>query len=161
VRSRHERLRTQASPEFEKASATGAGCGNAALLLALELLAWDMLPDGFPPFSTVYRWFARFRDDGTWETINHHLVMRDRERVGRAASPTAAVLDSQSAKRPPRPAALADTMSARRSKGANATRWWTRKGVPSRGPRSSSTRATPLAPLLVKGALSTHINSAA
>jgi transposase len=60
--------------------------------------AWDMLPDGFPPFSTVYRWFARFRDDGTWETINHHLVMRDRERVGRAASPTAAVLDSQSAK---------------------------------------------------------------
>ena len=60
--------------------------------------AWEMLPDGFPPPSTVYRWFARFRDDGTWETINHHLVMRDRERVGRAASPSAAVLDSQSAK---------------------------------------------------------------
>ena len=48
--------------------------------------------------STVYRWFARFRDDGTWETINHHLVMRDRERVGREASPTAAVIDSQSVK---------------------------------------------------------------
>src|SRR3954449_10090515 len=45
--------------------------------------AWDMLPDGFPPFLTVYRWFARFRDDGTWERINHHLVMQDRERVGR------------------------------------------------------------------------------
>jgi putative transposase len=60
--------------------------------------AWEMLPDGFPPLSTVYRWFARFRDDGSWEAINHHLVMRDRERVGRAASPTAAVLDSQSAK---------------------------------------------------------------
>ncbi len=59
---------------------------------------WAMLPDGFPPLSTVYRWFARFRDDGTWETINHHVVMRDRERVGRAASPTAAVLDSQSVK---------------------------------------------------------------
>lgn len=27
--------------------------------------AWEMLPDGFPPPSTVYRWFARFRDDGT------------------------------------------------------------------------------------------------
>jgi transposase len=59
---------------------------------------WDMLPDSFPPPSTVYRWFARFRDDGTWETVNHHLVMRDRERVGRDASPTAAVLDSQSVK---------------------------------------------------------------
>jgi transposase len=60
--------------------------------------AWDMLPDGFPPHSTVYRWFARFRDEGTWETINHHLVMRDRERAGRESSPSAAVLDSQSAK---------------------------------------------------------------
>src|SRR3954463_10832063 len=37
-------------------------------------------------------------DDGTWEQINHHLVMQDRERVGRAASPSAAVIDSQSAK---------------------------------------------------------------
>jgi hypothetical protein len=46
----------------------------------------------------VYRWFARFRDDGMWETINHHLVMRDRERVGRKAGPSAAVLDSQSTK---------------------------------------------------------------
>jgi len=60
--------------------------------------AWEMLPDCFPPPSTVYRWFARFRDDGTWETINHHLLMRDRERVGRDASPTAAIMDSQSVK---------------------------------------------------------------
>lgn len=60
--------------------------------------AWQMLPDGFPPLSTVYRWFARFRDDGTWERINHHLVMHDRERTGRDASPSAAVLDSQSVK---------------------------------------------------------------
>ena len=60
--------------------------------------AWEMLPEEFPPATTVYRWFARFRDDGIWETINHHLVMRDRERVGREASPSAAVLDSQSVK---------------------------------------------------------------
>jgi transposase len=60
--------------------------------------AWEMLPDGFLPLSTVCRWFARFRDDGTWEAINHHLLIHDRERAGRAASPSAAVLDSQSAK---------------------------------------------------------------
>jgi transposase len=60
--------------------------------------AWEMLPEDFPPSSTVYRWFARFRDDGTWETINHHLVMHERERTGREASPSAAVLDSQSVK---------------------------------------------------------------
>ena len=59
-------------------------------------IAWRLMPDSFPPWGTVYRRFAQFRDDGTWETINHHLVMRDRERVGREASPTATVVDSQS-----------------------------------------------------------------
>src|SRR3954453_9583802 len=62
--------------------------------------AWDMLPDGIPPFLTVYRWFARFRNDGTWERINHYLVMRDGERVGLAPSPSAGVEPSQSASVP-------------------------------------------------------------
>ena len=60
--------------------------------------AWSVLPKCFPPWPTVYRWFARFRDDETWETINHHLVMLDRKRAGREHSPTAAVIDSQSVK---------------------------------------------------------------
>jgi transposase len=59
---------------------------------------WRMLPDCFPPHQTVYGWFARWRDDGTWQTVNHHLVALDRERVGRNASPSAAVMDSQSVK---------------------------------------------------------------
>jgi len=33
-----------------------------------------------------------------WQSIVHHLVMEDRERVGRDASPSAAVIDSQSVK---------------------------------------------------------------
>jgi putative transposase len=33
-----------------------------------------------------------------WQTITHHLVMQDRERVGREASPSAVVIDSQSIK---------------------------------------------------------------
>ena len=48
--------------------------------------------------GTIYRWFAARRDDGCFERINHALVMADRERVGRYASPTAAIIDSQSAK---------------------------------------------------------------
>jgi hypothetical protein len=56
------------------------------------------MPSSFPPWHSVYRWFARLCDDGTWETINHHLVVRDRERMGREASLTAAVVDSQSVK---------------------------------------------------------------
>jgi len=61
-------------------------------------IAWSLLPKDFPPWPTVYRWFARFRGDGTWEQINHYLVMLDRERSGREASPAAAVIDSQSVK---------------------------------------------------------------
>ena len=71
---------------------------NAIFNILRGGVAWRLLPKDFPPWPTTYRWFARFRDDGTWERINHHLVMLDRERAGRQASPTAAVIDSQSVK---------------------------------------------------------------
>ena len=57
---------------------------------------WRSLPKDLPPWRTAYRWFALWRDNGTWESLNFALVMADRERVGRSASPSAAVLDSQS-----------------------------------------------------------------
>ena len=59
---------------------------------------WRLLPNDFPPWGTFYRWFAAWRDDGRFERINHALVMADRERVGRDASPSAAIIDSQSVK---------------------------------------------------------------
>ena len=57
-----------------------------------------LLPNHLPGRGTVYRWFAAWRDDGQLEAINHALVMADRERVGRQASPSAAIIDSQSVK---------------------------------------------------------------
>jgi len=71
---------------------------NAIFYVLRSGCAWRMLPKCFPPVTTVYGWFLRFRREGLFETINHHLVMRDRERVGRDASPSAAVIDSQSVK---------------------------------------------------------------
>jgi putative transposase len=59
---------------------------------------WRLLPNDLPPWGTIYRWFAAWRDDGRLERINHALVMADRERVGRDASPSAAIIDSQSVK---------------------------------------------------------------
>src|ERR1700746_2233490 len=59
---------------------------------------WRLLPNDSPPWGTIYRWFAAWRDDGRFERINHALVMADRERVGRDASPSAAIIDSQSVK---------------------------------------------------------------
>ena len=71
---------------------------NAIFYVLRGGVAWRLLPDSFPPWRTVYRWFARLRDGGVWESLNHRLVMLDRERAGRGASPTAAVIDSQSVK---------------------------------------------------------------
>jgi len=59
---------------------------------------WRLLPTDLPPWGTIYRWFAQLRDAGRLAAINHLLVMEDRERIGRDASPSAAIIDSQSVK---------------------------------------------------------------
>ena len=59
---------------------------------------WRMLPEHFPPHRTICRWFMRFRDDGTWKNLDHHLVMLDRRHAGHEASPSAGVIDIQSVK---------------------------------------------------------------
>jgi transposase len=69
---------------------------NAIFYVLRGGVAWRLLPNDLPPRTTVYRWFATWRDTGLFESVNHLLVMADRERVGREASPSAAVIDSQS-----------------------------------------------------------------
>ena len=59
---------------------------------------WRLLPSDLPPWSTISRWFAKFRDEDRFAKINHALVMLDRERTGRQSSPTGAIIDSQSVK---------------------------------------------------------------
>lgn len=61
-------------------------------------IGWRLLSSDFPPRSTVFRWFRRFRDDCLFEKINHWLLILDCERCGREALRTAAVIDSQSVK---------------------------------------------------------------
>lgn len=71
---------------------------NAILYIATNGCQWANLPKDFPAKSTVQHYFYRWRDDGTWNRINHFLVMQAREAAGRQASPTAGVIDSQSVK---------------------------------------------------------------
>ncbi|MEN3209743.1 IS5-like element ISMex40 family transposase [Methylorubrum populi] len=71
---------------------------NAIFYVLRGGIAWRLIPKDLPPRSTTYGYFSRWRDDGLFGRINHHLVMADRERIGREASPSAAVLDSQSIK---------------------------------------------------------------
>ena len=71
---------------------------NAIFYVMRGGIGWRLLPSDFPPRSTVFRWFCRFRDDCLFEKMNHRLLMLDRERCGREASPTASIIDSQSVK---------------------------------------------------------------
>jgi transposase len=60
--------------------------------------AWRMVPHDLAPWSTAYHWFSTWTLDGTWDRV--HDVLRDQVRIadGRDPQPSAAVLDSQSAK---------------------------------------------------------------
>lgn len=71
---------------------------NAIFYILRTGCQWRQLPDSFPPWRAVWRWFARLRDSGFFEQLNHHLVQADRVRVGREPCPSAAVIDSQSIK---------------------------------------------------------------
>lgn len=69
---------------------------DAILYMASTGCQWRLLPNDFPPPSTVQRYFYDWRDSGLLQTINHQLVMAARELEGRDPSPSAGVIDSQS-----------------------------------------------------------------
>jgi transposase len=56
------------------------------------------IPKDLPPRSTIHDYFDRWYHDGTLERMHHALYIKCREQAGREASPTAAVIDSQSVK---------------------------------------------------------------
>lgn len=58
--------------------------------------AWRMLPKEFPAWQNVYRTFRRWVEQGKFEQMHDRLRSQWREREGREAAPTAAVLDAQS-----------------------------------------------------------------
>src|SRR2546425_11981095 len=71
---------------------------NAILYLDRTGGQWRALPHEFPPWSTVWSYFRPWRNDGTWKRM--HTALREQVRVkqGRQATPSAAIIDSQSVK---------------------------------------------------------------
>lgn len=71
---------------------------NTMMYLVRTGCQWDMLPHDLMPRSTVFGYFSRWRDDGTWQTILDALRAKVRMAAGRDPSPSVAVIDSQSVK---------------------------------------------------------------
>ena len=71
---------------------------NAIFYLVRGGCAWRLLPRDLPPWQTVYHYFRTWRDDGTWGQLNTVLREQLRVRQGRAAQPSAGIVDSQSVK---------------------------------------------------------------
>ena len=71
---------------------------NAILYLVRSGCAWRMLPSDFPPWSTVHGYYRRFRLAGIWQEIHDSLREQVRVEAGREATPSAAIIDSQSVK---------------------------------------------------------------
>jgi putative transposase len=71
---------------------------NAILFINRSGCQWDMLPHDLLPKSTVYDYFAHWRDDGSWQKLIDALRTQVRVAAGREPTPSAACIDSQSVK---------------------------------------------------------------
>lgn len=71
---------------------------NAILYVNRTGIPWEYLPHDFPPFKTVYDYFAKWEADGTTEQVHDLLRDRTRRANARAVEPSAAVVDAQSVK---------------------------------------------------------------
>ena len=90
---------------------------------------WRALPKDRPPRSTVHDYLTLWAWDGTLKRLHHALFVRVREQAGKDASPTAAIVDSQSVKGAEKGAPASTrraTTRARRSRARSATSWSTR-----------------------------------
>jgi transposase len=91
---------------------------------------WRAIPKDLPPRSTLYDYFDLWGWNGTLERIHEALYVKCREAAAREASPTAAIIDSQSVKGAEKGGAastLRATTLARRSTARSATSWSIRR----------------------------------
>ena len=71
---------------------------NAVFYVLRSGCAWSLLPNDFPPKSTVYGRYRDWIDNGLWAKIHEKLRSDLRKKLGRNEEPSAAIVDSQSVK---------------------------------------------------------------
>ena len=91
---------------------------------------WLAIPKDLPPRSTVHHYFCRWQYDGTLDRLHHALYVLCREQAERQASPTAAIIDSQSVKSAEKGGVGSirrALMAAKRSRARSGISWSIRK----------------------------------
>ena len=71
---------------------------NAMIYKCRTGCSWRLLPNDFPPWEAVAKYFYQWRDDGTWERLLNHLREEARQKDGRERQPSLGIVDSQSVK---------------------------------------------------------------
>jgi transposase len=93
---------------------------DAMLYVVKTGCQWRQMPANFPPWQSVHQQFRAWRDSGVWERVGKALREQGRKAQGRKATPTVAILDSQSAKTALKGGGGVMTR-AKRSRGASGT----------------------------------------
>ena len=103
---------------------------NGLMFILSTGCQWRAIPKDLPPRSTLYDYFDLWNWDGTLDRIHHALYVECREGAERGASPTVAIIDSQSVKSAEKGAVSSTRMvttRARKPKARSAISWSIRK----------------------------------
>ena len=71
---------------------------NSILYLTKNGCVWRDIPGEFPPWITIYWYYCKWVNDGTWKNMSDCLTVDFREKQGKKTQPTVAIIDSQSSK---------------------------------------------------------------
>jgi len=116
-----------ASPRGRKSKYGKRRMLDAIFYLIRSGCSWRLLPHDFPPWETVYAQFRRWKNEKMFEKLHDHVRGSLRVTLGRAASPTGGIIDSQSVKTTEKGGSV-DMTQTRKLKGAKGTLLSIRKG---------------------------------